>query len=87
VSRDLRNPHREGRLVDVFGRRVRAVEAQLGAGGAQAGAVLRRGVDGDGEDLACRCCWRLEAGTEERKERQAARVFTGVRKGRVTDRP
>lgn len=52
MAGDLGDPHREGGLVDVFGGGVRGVEGELGAGFAEAGFVLRGGVDGDGEDLA-----------------------------------
>lgn len=53
MAGDLRDPHGEGGLVDVLGGRVGVVQGELGASFAQAGFVLRRGVDGDGEDLAC----------------------------------
>lgn len=48
VLSDRRHPHGEGGLVDVRGKRL--LRRQLAAGLAQARAVLRRGVDGDGED-------------------------------------
>lgn len=55
MSGDLRDPHGEGGLVDVFGCGVRGVEGEFGAGFAETGSVLCGGVDGDGEDLACGC--------------------------------
>jgi len=58
VAGDLRNPHGEGGLVDMFDGRVGIVQGELGAGIAQTGFVLGCGVDGDGEDLACVVlCW------------------------------
>jgi len=47
-----RDPHREGGFVDVFDGG-EGVEGEFGAGFAQAGFVLRGGVDGDVEDFTC----------------------------------